>query len=350
MRQFFYKSGLICSILIFVSVIFTLCGIALINENNLFKPISGMSSEYILFYPQEERGVGEYADELSKVQDYVVKGVKFQEGCAIDLNLEKYTGLKILEGRFFEEKEYQEKANVLLIREDMLRLCHEEAGAKWFYISNEKYKVVGVYSKGNSNDVRSSRYLVNLYAKGLAKEQKITYGFFDNGSESVSTFAKSEMAQDGLLYNQALEEKDTLNKNIVSNVKAAVVMYVAVGVVVLLNVFSAIYIWLRGKRKEIVLRKMVGAGKIRIFLWVVKDFMIFVLGTFCIGIGIVKLFLLALSHWEFSPSMITVFGTDIEWMGVAMAFVAVFVIGSVIISITVARYLKKEIIQIIRSE
>ena len=36
MRQFFYKSGLILVILTMVSVLFGLCGIAVVKQNNIY--------------------------------------------------------------------------------------------------------------------------------------------------------------------------------------------------------------------------------------------------------------------------------------------------------------------------
>ena len=353
MKQFFYKSGLIIAILIMVSVIFTLCGIAVVNEKNIYKPIPQMSSDYVIFYPQtnDDSKWQEYASSLKSISEYRVKGIKFQNGCAVDFNRERYEGLKLKSGRLFSQEEYVSRANVALVREDMLELCHYQKGCTWLPVQNVYYKVVGVFSKGNSNDSRSNKYLLNLYAKGMTDQMEGAYGFYDNGEQSLENFKTSVLAEEyGVYYNFAAEEGENLNKNVQSNVKGALAMYLSVGVVVLLNIFSAIYIWLRGKRKEIVLRKMVGARKYQIFLWIVKNFMIFVMGTFILGLGIVKLILFCLNQWEFSPSMLTIFGTEMEWMGIGMALIVVNFIGFVIISITVSRYLKREIIQLIRQE
>ena len=78
--------------------------------------------------------------------------------------------------------------------------------------------------------------------------------------------------------------------------------------------------------------------------------MIFVLGTFVVGMAIVKIILIFLKRWEFSASMIAIFGTEMEWIGILLALIMILIIGLVIISVVVGRYLRKEIIQLVRQE
>lgn len=351
MRQFFYKSGLILVILTMVSVLFGLCGIAVVKQKNIYKPIPGMSSDYVILYPKsgQPSDCRYYSGILREISEYQVKGIKLQDGCAVDLGKSDYEGIKLQQGRFFSAEEYSSGANVVLVREDMLKLCHQENNQTWLYIHNADYLVVGVYSKGNINDRRSNKYLVNLYAGGIMYQVEGSYGFCDNGAESITTF-HTVSEKDKIIYNKAEDETAKLNQNMQSTVNGAIAMYLSVSIVVLLNIFSAIYIWLRGRRKEIVLRKLAGAGTWQIFWWVVREFMIFVLGTFALGMAVIKLFLVFLGRWEFSASMIAIFGTEMEWMGILLALITILFIGFAIISVVVGRYLHKEIIQLVRQE
>ncbi len=351
MRQLFYKSGLIIVILTMVSVLFGLCGIAVIRQKNIYKPIPGMSSDYVIFYPKngQPSDCRYYSEILRQIGDYQMKGIKLQGGCAVDLGKSDYEGIKLRQGRLFSPDEYDAGSNVVLVREDMLKLCRQENNQTWLHIYNTDYMVVGVYSKGNINDKRSNKYLVNLYAEGILDQAGGSYGFCDNGVESIAAFrAVSENGK--MIYNKAENETAKLNQNMQSTVNGAIAMYLSVSIIVLLNIFSAIYIWLRGRRKEIVLRKLAGAEIWQIFWWVVREFMIFVLGTFVLGVAVIKIFLIFLARWEFSASMITIFGTEMEWMGILLALMAIFIIGFAIISVVVSRYLHKEIIQLVRQE
>lgn len=351
MRQFFYKSGLIVVILTMVSVLFGLCGIAVVRQKNIYKPIPGMSSDYVILYPKsgQPSSCRYYSGILREISEYQVKGIKLQGGCAVDLGKSENNDIRLLRGRFFSAEEYASGTNVALVREDMLKLCRQENNQTWFHIHNADYLVVGVYSKGNINDRRSNKYLVNLYAEGIMDQAEGSYGFFDNGAESITAF-HTVSENDKMIYNKAENETAKLNQNVQSSINGAIVMYLSVSIVVLLNIFSAIYIWLRGRRKEIVLRKLAGAETWQIFWWVVREFMIFVLGTFALGTAVIKIFLMFLGRWEFSASMIAIFGTEMEWMGILLALLTILIIGFLIISVVVGRYLRKEIIQLVRQE
>ena len=74
------------------------------------------------------------------------------------------------------------------------------------------------------------------------------------------------------------------------------------------------------------------------------------LGTFALGTAVIKIFFIFLRRWEFSASMIAIFGTEMEWMGVLLALITIAFIGFAIISVVVGRYLHKEIIQLVRQE
>lgn len=78
MRQFFYKSGLIVVILTMVSVLFGLCGIAVVRQKNIYKPIPGMSSDYVILYPKsgQPSSCRYYSGILREISEYQVKGIK----------------------------------------------------------------------------------------------------------------------------------------------------------------------------------------------------------------------------------------------------------------------------------
>ena len=352
MRQFFYKSGLVITILILISILFTLCGTAFARQHRLYKVIPGMTSEYVIFYTldEEKMNLETCAELLNKLEVYSVKGIKFQDGCAVDFHTEKQSGITLKKGRFFNDNDYTNRTDVVMIREDMEDLCRIKNGKKMFQIQNKDYQVIGIYSKGDSNDERSNKYLVNLYAKSLCDLQYFSYGFYDAGSSSLSHFEKSELAQNKIEYIKATDEREELNRGVLSSVKAAITLYSAVGIILVINIFSAIYIWLSGKKKEIVLRKMVGAKHYQIYWNIIKKFMLLVIGTFIVGTLAADLLLHSLARWEFSPSMIVMFGTQIEWQGVFLSFAVVIVIGFIVINIVLKRYLKKEMIQLIHAE
>lgn len=127
-------------------------------------------------------------------------------------------------------------------------------------------------------------------------------------------------------------------------------LYIIVAITILLNVFMATRTWLRGKKKEIAIKKMVGASQFQICTWLIISFMSLILISFALGIAIVYLILKIINIWEISPSMVMMFGSQLEWIGIIYAFFIVFIIGLSIISLTLRRYFQNEIIEIVRGE
>lgn len=211
------------------------------------------------------------------------------------------------------------------------------------------YEVIGVYSDGERNDSRSNEYLVNLYAAGISGEDDWEYGFLDASEKEQRMFADS-LKKEGFTFAAGDRKKEYFNRNVQTSTKAALAIYSAVAVIVFVNIFSAIAVWIRGRKKEIVIRKMVGAEKIQIFGWLVKDFMILDAISFGVGTVISGGLLAMLAKYEFSPSWIVVFGKRLEWGAIGIAVIPALIIGLVVISIQVWWYLRHEIIQIIRNE
>ena len=253
------------------------------------------------------------------------------------------------EGRSFTKEDRETKANVLLLRKDNLPLCKTIDGKRYYLLRGTMYEVIGVYSDGERNDSRSNEYLVNLYAAGISKEEDWEYGFLD-APENVQKMFASSLRKQGYTFASGDQRKEYFNRNVQTSTKAALAIYGVVAVIVFVNIFSAIAVWMRGRKKEIVIRKMVGAEKRQIFGWLVKDFMILEGISFTIGTAIAGGLLAVLAKYEFSPSWIVVFGKRLDPVAAGIAVIPVLVIGFAVISIKAGWYLRHEIIQIIRSE
>ncbi len=345
MRQFFYRSGFVIAIEIMVSVLFILCANAMINEKKTYLPIAELDENYMLFFPSlEEKNTVEKIG--LKLPDNVrYAGLRFQKGAAVVLG----NGVPLEEGRTFTKEDRKTRANVLLLRRDNLPLCKKMGGKKYYSLQGTMYEVIGVYSDGERNDSRSNEYLVNLYAAGISGEDDWEYGFLDASEKEQRMFADS-LKKEGFTFAAGDRKKEYFNRNVQTSTKAALAIYSAVAVIVFVNIFSAIAVWIRGRKKEIVIRKMVGAEKIQIFGWLVKDFMILDAISFGVGTVISGGLLAMLAKYEFSPSWIVVFGKRLEWGAIGIAVIPALIIGLVVISIQVWWYLRHEIIQIIRSE
>lgn len=119
------------------------------------------------------------------------------------------------------------------------------------------------------------------------------------------------------------------------------------GIFVLMNIFSGIYVWLQGRKKEIVLRKMAGAARGQIYGWLLRDFFLFFTGSFAVAVILVWGIIWGSSHYNVSPALSLLIGNDLEWQGVALSFGAVGLLCTVMVSGFMRHYFKKQIIQLV---
>lgn len=347
MVQFIYKSGLMTGVLVMVSVIFVFCGVSYFNQKDVFRPFAGMSEEYAVFYSEDgwDTVVPTILSRMQTMDPYRIKGVKLERGCAACIKDEKL--LMLSDGRLFYKQDYEQGTDTVLVRQDVLQLCQQVDGQNYLTINEKNYRVVGVYRDSQSNDVRSSDYILNLYAKSIQETMVPQYGFVDDGSRSVETASEALKDLQNVQVKKAAEAAGILNRNVLNGIQGMLIQYVAVGIFVLGNIFAAISVWLKGKKKEIVIRKMTGGTRVRIWCWLMKNFLTFFVGSFAIAVAIVGGMIKAFDCLDLSPSVSLMLGQDMEWLGVAVAFGVTGILCGGIASVILLVYLKKEIIQLI---
>lgn len=346
MKQFFYKSGLMTAVLIMASMVFVLSAVAYFNQKNLYKPLEQMTDDYAVAYGKTESLAdlckGWQKDEET---DFKVRGMKLTDGCALQWGSDPE--FPLTEGRLFDTGDYEKGTDTALIREDIEALCEKRNGKLYITIGDEEYEVIGKYREKNSTDDRNSRYIVNLYAKNLPVSEG-QYLFYDGGADSLSRLQSAGEKQGSKLScKRASEASEIINKNILADASGILTILLLAGIFVLMNIFSGIYVWLQGRKKEIVLRKMAGAARGQIYGWLLRDFFLFFTGSFAVAVILVWGIIWGSSHYNVSPALSLLIGNDLEWQGVALSFGAVGLLCTVMVSGFMRHYFKKQIIQLV---
>ena len=355
MRQYFHKTGLLLTIFVMVSMLFSLCSIAIANGQHIKKILPFLSESYAVIQNSGKENIelSKYRSGFKDISEAYTAGVMFSDGS----NRAVYSGdkalnkLPLVSARVFKSKDYHTKADVVLIREDMGKLCETRNGKKYYRYNGVEFQVVGVYRDRNHSSITSAKCIFNLYSESLENFTEWSAGFFDTGKGSLEMLKKStDFAKLGAECYSVQSEKGDVFSNVSDNLQLMLLLYIGVAVVVFLNVFSATNNWLNGKQKEIAIRKMIGAYRGQIYTWLTGSFMSLVVLSVFVGVGLVKLILIIINTWDISPSMVLMFGDTLNWTGIFASFAIVSVNGLVIILLTLRWQLKKEIIQVIRRE
>lgn len=350
MTQFFYKTGFLSAVFVTVAVIFSLCGTAVLHSRQKEKILPVLSEKYEIVYQLDGRDVEikRFADICKKSEGTMTAGVRLSDetGCAVYSVDGRLDDLELEEGRVFTSDDYDKGADVILLRADMLPLCGMHQGKRVFHYLDSDYLVVGVYRDADYKSVTSSRYILNLYAESLQQSGRWKAGFLDGAdgkTKQYFTDADMEMIPFS-------SDRGDVFGNEVSNLKGMILLYLAAAMMILLNVFMAADVWLKGRKKEIAVRMMAGAARLQIGKWLTGNFMCLVCLCLLAATGFVRGILFVINTWDISPSMVMMFGDRMEWQGILAAAVLELLIGLAVILVELYRYFKREIIEIIRSE
>lgn len=356
MRQYFYKTPFLISIFTMVAILFSLCSIAIINSNAIKKILPILSNDYWIVDDLENnyKTIEKYANFFASLPQACTAGIILEDdaACALSSTDNRLDKIKLTEGTIFSSHDYAKKLDTVLLREDMKPLCHIMKGQPYYRYLGIDYKVIGFYKDLQKSSVCSYKYIFNLHSKSLNHTANWSVGFWDMGKEGEEFLSHNEIIINSKLTFYAADSENGMlfSDAIVSNLKLMIMLYIIVAITILLNVFMATRTWLRGKKKEIAIKKMVGASQFQICTWLIISFMSLILISFALGIAIVYLILKIINIWEISPSMVMMFGSQLEWIGIIYAFFIVFIIGLSIISLTLRRYFQNEIIEIVRGE
>lgn len=349
MRQHFYKAGFLISIFTMVFVLFSLCGIAAVNSIIPKKAFDCLSDSYVITYNDSEnvpKTVEEYYKNITKNQISYIAGVKWDSirSEAVYYNDDKLFDINLVSGRLFTKEDFDMQRNCLLVRKDVKNQCIKKNGTLFYRYKDTEYEVIGVYEDKMYRSVTSVKYIFNMKAKALADNNKWNFGFFDAGQRSEECINKS--LEYTVFGSNAMKSENVIG----SNVKFMILLYIAVALLVFLNVFSATVNWMRGKNKELAVRSLVGASPTRLYTWIFVNYLMHVSLSCILGMLLVKLFLVIINIIDVSPSLVMMFGNHFYLSGIVVAFLAVILIGSIVILYYILKRRRKEHIVLIRGD
>lgn len=352
MRQYFHKSVFLIAIFTMVAILFSLCSIAFFKEKKVDKIAPVLSDDYGVIYNLKKKPINfeTYINVLGDLAKSATIGIKFDDSfCAMMSKDHRLDKLDLRTGRLFTEQDYEEKKNVVLVREDIKLLCQNLNGKLFYSYNGNEYEVIGTYKDLEETSVTSLKCIFNLGAKGLSDKANWKFGFYDAGIDSIHNLEQSQnITRSKLKFYSLQSEKGDVYSQVVSNMNLMLLLYIGVAAMILLNVFSATANWVNGKQKEITIRKLVGATRNDIKQWLIVNFMSLVVISFAIGLFFVKIILFIINTWSISSSMVMMFGNQLEWRGIILSFIILSVVGIMLITFMLKIQYKKEIVQTIR--
>lgn len=358
MRQYFYKAKSLIVIFVAIAMLFTLGGMAYVNNREKQRLLPWLSEHYSvisLTQNDEEKPLLDKQKLIKSLsheeKDYLLmKQYVMTNVYAVYDTTGKLFQLKLKEGRGFTRKDYMTGSNTAVISSLSEKDCVKRDGSLWWEHQQKWYRVIGIYDgKGKYGDEISSNY-INLTSQNLSEDVLDGTYVYDTNfktEEHVKRFSEKIMKRypgvvlDSSVYGDS-SSQELSNKG--TNFNAMFLLLLMTAFLVLLNSFTVCQNWIQARKKEIGVRRMVGAEKADIYRWILKTYFVLMAGSFVGGVLCVRIFLKTASNLPVAHSVQMMFGDKISGMSIVLGFGMVSVLSILVLLITLSQYYKKEIV------
>lgn len=280
LRYLLVKSKQLILINIFISVIVMLCFTNLAEAYNMAKLNSNyLSDDYISFSITDNEGndgsrVG-LGDLLSSLNE-CCSGYYLHKNSAAGIvgiysdSLDFVPDL--VSGRGLKSEDFVTHTNTILVCEDILKDCYLDKGVYHYIYNNQIFEVVGVYRKSNNKVNIDADAYYNLNAGNVINEMNYVVDIYSFDSVSGESCEAALKNMKYIIHDKAVSVAERAEKAI-SSQEASLLSIALVTVMVLINSINISANWIDGRRKEICVRRMVGATNRQIKRRLFVDYM-----------------------------------------------------------------------------
>lgn len=337
-------------------MLFTLGGTAFIKNIGVIKPFQEVSKNAIVgTFISNDTVSGKH------IYDSLINGNESNTDFLFAIKMNSINSVAIyytsntlfdknfIKGREFSQNDFDARSNTVIVSDNIEKKCVMKNGTRYFEYNGDYYEVIGVYSAVDNKKDKTLDCYFNYYAKNL---DPVVYKdfVFDAGFNSVDIFnelinntAELEDNNCEISFVKLDSIKGTEFEDTMTNFASMQIMLIITATLVLLNSVSVSINWLEWYKKEIAIRKLSGASKKDINLWIIRNMLVFILIAFFLGVIMSKIFLVISTCLPVAHSVQLMFGRNINLSGALIGFSFVAILCGSIIAITIRHYNHKSI-------
>lgn len=234
--------------------------------------INTMETRFALYgnFVKEHISCGIYLDDRGSTEN-TIRYMAFTED---------YVNLPMKNGRFFEKDDFTKNNKVAVVGKNVENV-HEREGKQYIQVNNQEYYVLG--EMGYEEDTAFDNYIfLNLFACDNQELKIYKIDLFSDIDEN-ETMDKCVGVMQNLNSNvEVLAETDnfadtvTVNFNLISYFLGLLLCYI-------LCIILISYQWLMLQRRELSIRRLVGASQGQIVRYIMVQYIIYMLISFVAG-------------------------------------------------------------------
>ena len=336
------KSKEIIFIFISISIVTTLCLSSFIEAFRMVSiPPDLLSKNYVNFsikpYNKDNLNISDIINYMSSYNNILFYKVeKLSNSKGVYFNEESLFKLNIIDGRNFNENDFLNNTNTVLISDEIINKCIIENGNKYILHNNNYYEVIGVYEKSNNKINLDSDYYFNLLAENNINNLNMLNGTFilDTNKENSEAIINSLKTLGNIEINES-EISNTFIERIEKTLSVQAINLTPIVLIVILIFLNTIGIttkWIEDRKNELRIKALLGANYNRLKAMLFKEYLCITIISFLIGYFIAYI----ISYFDFKIfvgfrfSIITCIGT----------FIIIFILGLISGSIMTISYKK----------
>lgn len=286
------KSVQLIAVAIAISILITLCLSNVVEAYKLVQvPANGLTNNYF------DISIGEYRDKIVNNNLTLPDLLEFLNKQNTDILLLKETSMKvfgvyavnhkfrpnIISGRTFSKEDFQNKTNTILISEELINKCINQNGKKYYLYDTNYFEVIGVYKKSNNPINQDAIAYFNLSTKNLKTINVIydnyIYGNFQiDADRNTPRIVKEIDNYLGVKVTRSNIDNTFIDKlqKTLSAQGISIIPIILIMLLILLNSINIASNWIENRKKEITIRRLVGATNNKIAFMLFKDFMLLI--------------------------------------------------------------------------
>lgn len=204
------------------------------------------------------------------------------EGTEIYFNKNTYNKPPILNGRFFEQNDFEKDTHLVVIGKGLTDLLISKENKRYLIYNNIYYEVIGIIGYKNKSSVYDDSFFMNLSQASLNNEKNL--------GSVIWKFDNINMNQDNSLNNiykklSKIDSRIQISKVDNSNVfnplreslkinKSIIIIFIILLLVIFLDIINFSLQWAYSYKKEIGVRKAYGGTTTNIIIRFVKSYQI----------------------------------------------------------------------------
>lgn len=237
----------------------------------------------------------------------------------------------IIKGRFFNNNDFKSDEPKAVVGKDVYnKIVIEKNNEKYIKYNNNLYKIVGIMGYKDRRSTVDSQFYINLNSY-INKSNKIIYtkNLCINNNENYKKLTKKMKDE---FKGVEFKKKSNKNNDDLSSFSQIYIIILIVILVIFMNVINVVLQWTESKKKEIGIKKALGATNFRIALEIVGENQKISSIAYIFGYSIYLIII--------KTKFISILGTKVYFIGSFIAFIFSSLIALIVSLIAILKILK----------